>query len=163
MQAVWGDYNCPDSDASGRRGAAMRTTVCGEQLHGDFVQRLELISGQHVLDCNQCGKCSAGCPVASAMDMLPSQVIRLVQLGLDEALDCQAIWVCASCFTCVTRCPKGVDLSRIMEALRQIHLRRRRRTALSRRPLPARSPGRAAGHGGLDLRGVHAKMSSGWQ
>jgi len=83
-----------------------------------------MISGQRVLECNQCGKCSAGCPVASSMDMLPSQVIRLVQLGLDEALDAQAIWVCASCFTCATRCPKGVDLARVMEALRQIHLRR---------------------------------------
>jgi heterodisulfide reductase subunit C2 len=102
----------------------MRTKVCGAQLHGDLVQWIETISGQHLLECNQCGKCSAGCPVASAMDMLPSQVIRLVQLGLSEALEAQAIWMCASCLTCVTRCPKGVDLPRIMEALRQIHLRR---------------------------------------
>ncbi len=102
----------------------MRTRVSSSRLHSSLVQRVEMISGQRVLECNQCGKCSAGCPVASSMDMLPSQVIRLVQLGLDEALDAQAIWVCASCFTCATRCPKGVDLARVMEALRQIHLRR---------------------------------------
>jgi len=102
----------------------MRTKVCGDQLHGALVQRVESISGQHVLECNQCGKCSAGCPVAASMDMLPNQVIRLVQMGLDDALDAQAIWMCASCLTCVTRCPKGVDLPRVMEALRQIHLRR---------------------------------------
>lgn len=59
-----------------------------------------------------------------AMDLLPSQVIRLVQLGLEEALTCETIWLCASCLTCLSRCPKGVDLPRIMEALRQLVLRK---------------------------------------
>ena len=102
----------------------MRTRVSSAQLHGVLVEHVEAISGQDILACNQCGKCSAGCPVAGNMDMLPSQVIRLVQLGLDEALEARAIWLCASCLTCITRCPKGVDLPRVMEALRQIHLRR---------------------------------------
>jgi heterodisulfide reductase subunit C len=57
------------------------------------------------------------------MDMLPSQVIRLVQLGqVEEALESETIWFCAACQTCYARCPKGVDLSRIMEALREIAL-----------------------------------------
>lgn len=102
----------------------MRTKVCGDHVRGMLVRRVTAISGQAVLECNQCGKCAAGCPAAPAMDMLPSQVIRLVQLGLDDALDAEAIWVCASCQTCLSRCPKGVDLPRVMEALRQIHLRR---------------------------------------
>jgi heterodisulfide reductase subunit C len=55
------------------------------------------------------------------MDMLPSQVIRFAQLGLvDQLLDSKTIWLCAACQACYTRCPKGVDLSRIMEALREI-------------------------------------------
>ena len=55
------------------------------------------------------------------MDMLPSQVIRFAQLGLvDRLLESKTIWLCAACQTCYTRCPKGVDLSRIMEALREI-------------------------------------------
>jgi heterodisulfide reductase subunit C len=87
------------------------------------VRQIEEISGQDLLACNQCGKCGAGCPVVAAMDLLPSQAIRLAQLGQRSALESQTIWICASCLTCATRCPKGVDVPRLMEALRQIALR----------------------------------------
>jgi len=103
----------------------MRVKLSSEKLQSDFVKKVEEISGQDLLACNQCGKCSAGCPVAFAMDLLPSQVIRLAQLGLEEALDANTIWYCASCQTCLSRCPRGVDLPRVMEALRQIALKER--------------------------------------
>ena len=101
----------------------MRTRISVEQVRGPFVTSVEEISGQDLLSCNQCGKCSAGCPVVEAMDILPSQVIRMAQLGMEQVLESKTIWICASCLTCVTRCPKGVDLPRLMEALRQIALR----------------------------------------
>ena len=88
------------------------------------MRQIEMISGESLLACNQCGKCSAGCPVAYGMDMLPSQVIRLAQLGVEDVLDGETIWTCAACLTCVARCPKGIDLPRIMEALRLIHMQR---------------------------------------
>ncbi|HEY68199.1 MAG: heterodisulfide reductase [Chloroflexi bacterium] len=102
----------------------MRTQISINKVRGPFVARVEEISGQDLLACNQCGKCSAGCPVVAAMDLLPSQVIRMAQLGMEEVLESKTIWICASCLTCVTRCPKGVDLPRLMEALRQISLRK---------------------------------------
>jgi heterodisulfide reductase subunit C len=101
----------------------MRVQISVDKVRGPFVQQVEEISGQDLLACNQCGKCSAGCPVVAAMDLLPSQVIRMAQLGMEEVLESETIWICASCLTCVTRCPKGVDLPRLMEALRQIALR----------------------------------------
>lgn len=58
------------------------------------------------------------------MDLLPNQVIRLVQLGDESVLAAQAPWVCASCLACTVRCPKGVDVARVLEALRQLVLRR---------------------------------------
>jgi heterodisulfide reductase subunit C len=101
----------------------MRVRISIDKVRGPFVQQVEEISGQDLLDCNQCGKCSAGCPVVAAMDILPNQAIRMAQLGMEEVLQSKTIWICASCLTCSTRCPKGVDLPRLMEALRQIALR----------------------------------------
>jgi heterodisulfide reductase subunit C len=102
----------------------MRVRISIDKVQGPFVHQVEEISGQDLLDCNQCGKCSAGCPVVAAMDILPSQAIRMAQLGMEEVLQSKTIWICASCLTCSTRCPKGVDLPRLMEALRQIALRK---------------------------------------
>ena len=99
----------------------MRVRISAESVHNELVHRVEEYSGQDLMACYQCGKCAAGCPVAFAMDMLPSQVIRFAQLGLVEQLtESKTIWLCAACQTCYTRCPKGIDLSRIMEALREI-------------------------------------------
>jgi len=102
----------------------MRTQISIGKVRGSFVRQVEETSGQDLLACNQCGKCSAGCPIVETMDLLPSQVIRMAQLGMEEVLESDTIWICASCLTCVTRCPKGVDLPRLMEALRQVALRK---------------------------------------
>jgi len=102
----------------------MRTRISIATVRGEFVRDIETISGESLLACNQCGKCSAGCPVAFSMDLLPNQVIRLAQLGIEDVLTSQTIWTCASCLTCVSRCPKGIDLPRVMEAMRLIRMQR---------------------------------------
>ncbi|HJX70023.1 MAG TPA: 4Fe-4S dicluster domain-containing protein, partial [Dehalococcoidia bacterium] len=95
------------------------------RLHGEFVKKVEEISGESLPNCYQCGMCSAGCPMSFAMDLLPCQIMHLIQLGLEEDIaNCKTIWLCASCLTCSVRCPRGVDLGRIMEALRLLTLRK---------------------------------------
>ena len=70
--------------------------------------------------CYQCGKCTAGCPMAHAMDLTPREIIRHLQLGLiDDVLRCEAVWVCASCHTCSARCPNDINVSHLMEVVRQ--------------------------------------------
>jgi len=91
----------------------------GEQARQDLA-KIEKEAGTSVNLCYQCGKCTAGCPAAFAMDYPPRQVIRLLQLNLlDEALDAGSIWVCASCETCSARCPRGVDIASLMDTLRR--------------------------------------------
>jgi heterodisulfide reductase subunit C len=104
----------------------MRTIITKKKIRDSFVQKIEELSGQKLLACYQCGKCSAGCPAVSQMDILPNQIIRLAQLGLkEELLESRSIWVCASCYTCNVRCPKGIKIAEVMEALRQVLLRKR--------------------------------------
>ena len=56
-----------------------------------------------------------------AMDYPPSQIMRMVQLGQeDELLASKTIWVCLSCNTCSIRCPNDIDISAVMDALRQL-------------------------------------------
>lgn len=98
------------------------------RLNSAFVAQVERLSGQKLLVCNQCGNCSAGCPMAGHMDILPNQIIRLAQLGMSEVLlASNAHWVCVSCMTCNTRCPKGVRIAEIIEAVREIELRSNQR------------------------------------
>lgn len=76
-------------------------------------------SGQDAMRCYQCGKCTAGCPVAYAMDLGPRQVMHAVQLGLKQAvLQSSTIWLCVFCQTCSVRCPREIDIARVMESLR---------------------------------------------
>jgi len=103
----------------------MRVKLSRESLQGEFRDKVAELSGQNINLCYQCGKCSAGCPMSAEMDLLPNQVMRMVQLGLaDDIAECRTIWCCASCLACSVRCPKGVDIARVMEALRQLSLRK---------------------------------------
>ncbi|MDR3052579.1 MAG: 4Fe-4S dicluster domain-containing protein [Coriobacteriales bacterium] len=70
-------------------------------------------------DCYQCGKCTAGCPMAHEMDLVPRQIIRSLQLGLyRRVLTAKSPWVCAQCQVCSVRCPQEVRIAELMLAVR---------------------------------------------
>lgn len=87
--------------------------------------RIKEISDENVASCYQCGRCSAGCLFTDEMDLLPHQVIAYAQRGAERVLEKDTPWICASCFSCSTRCPRDLDVAAIMEALREIKIRQR--------------------------------------
>ncbi len=54
-------------------------------------------------------------------DYSPNQIIRLVQLGLyDKVLNSNMIWLCSGCEICGLRCPNGINMNEVMDALKSI-------------------------------------------
>lgn len=82
------------------------------------------LTGVDVARCYQCGKCSAGCPMAAESGLRPHEVMRLVrQDSRDEVLADESIWLCLTCETCSVRCPNGCDPARVIDAVRELSLK----------------------------------------
>jgi heterodisulfide reductase subunit C len=86
---------------------------------------VEKICGVDLGLCFQCKKCSSGCPVAKLATSRPSEIMRRLHLGAgNELLETDLVWTCASCETCSARCPMGIDVAAVIDALRKLALER---------------------------------------
>ena len=74
--------------------------------------------GQNIFRCYKCVKCTSGCPLADQFDLTPNQIMRSLQLNDPTVLESKAIWLCASCQTCASRCPQDINVSGVMDSLR---------------------------------------------
>jgi heterodisulfide reductase subunit C len=90
-----------------------------------FREKIAELSGEEYMKCFQCGTCSGSCPMGEHVNALPRRVMAMLQLGDSRALEeMNTPWVCASCHTCMARCPRGIDITKVMEALRLMKLRK---------------------------------------
>ncbi len=88
-----------------------------------FADEVQDRSGQNIRLCYQCLKCSVGCPLSSCMDFGPNRLIRMIQYGEKEkVLKSHAVWLCVSCMTCGARCPNEIDMSAVMDTLREMSM-----------------------------------------
>lgn len=88
------------------------------------IEKINELSGENVKVCMQCGTCTAACPMADEMDFFPRKVMHFSQFGMLESMEnINSYWKCASCHSCSVRCPRGIDIARVMEALRLLVLR----------------------------------------
>ncbi len=90
----------------------------------NFAKEVIAAGGKNLAVCFQCGTCSGGCPTTYKADYTPRQIIRMVAFGMRrEVLNSDMIWLCSSCYTCTTRCPRGVEITHIMAALKSIAIK----------------------------------------
>ncbi|MGB3210878.1 MAG: 4Fe-4S dicluster domain-containing protein [Desulforhopalus sp.] len=103
----------------------MTLTITAQTLSIKSIENLNELSGEHVKQCMQCATCSGMCPMVEEMDFSPRKVMHVAQFGLTEKLaDINTYWKCASCHACSVKCPRGIDIAKVMEALRQQVLRK---------------------------------------
>ncbi|MDP3063713.1 MAG: 4Fe-4S dicluster domain-containing protein [Chloroflexota bacterium] len=97
---------------------AVRAKVLGD---GFLEEVYSTPGGDTCRSCEQCGMCSASCPFVSWMDHPPRVMIQLTRAGMKETvLRSNSMWMCASCYLCTVRCPKGVEMTNFMLALRSL-------------------------------------------
>jgi heterodisulfide reductase subunit C2 len=91
-----------------------------------LLDTVSAMSGVDLSVCYQCKKCSCGCAVSDHAQSPPSEIIRRLQLGAGpELLNNTLIWTCLSCETCYARCPMGIDMVSVMDALRKLAMEKK--------------------------------------
>lgn len=91
--------------------------------HPSFVDEVKTLTGISASECYQCFRCTNGCPVAEDMDIAPQKIMAyILNDERTRVLSADALWSCLQCFTCSARCPNGIDIARIIEALRRLAL-----------------------------------------
>ena len=79
------------------------------------------MSGTDTKKCMVCGKCSATCPNYDSMEYHPHQFIQMVENGeIEKLLESKSIYACLSCFACLERCPRQVEPTKVIEAVREV-------------------------------------------
>ncbi len=102
----------------------MTFKVSVKTVKGPLARKVKEISGEDPNLCFQCGLCAGSCPMTGEMEIYTRRMMHMLQLGLaDEVVATKMAYLCASCHTCEVRCPRGIDIPRVVEAMRQLTLR----------------------------------------
>jgi heterodisulfide reductase subunit C len=114
----------------------MAITIKKGKAADALIDRVAEISGVDLGKCYQCKKCTSGCPVAELAKNPPSEIMRRLHLGAgDELLDSDILWMCVSCETCSARCPMGLEVASVMDALRKLALEKGAKKGIGNVPL----------------------------
>lgn len=97
----------------------------GADEHGKrtLAEEVAARTGANPARCYQCGKCSAGCPMALETTLRPHDIMRMINMDRkDKLMENESIWLCITCETCAARCPNSCDPARVIDTLREMSL-----------------------------------------
>jgi Fe-S oxidoreductase len=92
------------------------------EIVAPFKEAIEMIKeagGEAFRSCFQCGLCTAGCPWNDVRTFMPHKKITESKFGLVD-LGEEDWWLCSTCHMCVSRCPRGVAITDVIRAVRNI-------------------------------------------
>jgi len=69
--------------------------------------------------CFQCAQCTSNCPWNRVAHLDPRRMLHKARLGVADLED-EEWWMCATCRTCVARCPMEVDIIGVMRGVRRL-------------------------------------------
>lgn len=89
-----------------------RETIESDAIDTDFVDRIVEAGADRIRTCIQCGTCSSVCPSGRGTAFRTREIMRKALLGLkDEVLSSPDLWLCATCLTCLERCPRQIKVT----------------------------------------------------
>jgi heterodisulfide reductase subunit C len=94
-----------------------------KRLDLDFKYKIvQDASGKDLYECFACGTCTAGCPEREIDQLYSSRkVIKQVLLGMkDHVYSNKFVEICSMHHRCYTQCPQGVEIPKLMTALKNI-------------------------------------------
>ena len=89
-----------------------RETIDSDDIDPDFVDKIVEAGADRLRTCIQCGTCSSVCPSGRRTAFRTRELMRKALLGLrNEVLSSPDLWLCATCLTCLERCPRQIKVT----------------------------------------------------
>lgn len=89
-----------------------RETISSDVMDPDFANKIVEAGADRIKTCIQCGTCSSVCPSGRRTAFRTRELIRKALLGLkEEVLSSPDLWLCATCLTCLERCPRQIKVT----------------------------------------------------
>ncbi|MCU0692120.1 MAG: (Fe-S)-binding protein [Polyangiaceae bacterium] len=85
----------------------------------EIIRDLKAAGGKTFKYCYRCGKCDVVCPWNRVRTFSIRKIVQQANFGLPE-IERDDMWLCTTCGTCPSQCPRGVDQIEVGVSLRRI-------------------------------------------